>query len=87
MLPVKSSVENRHPPIDILINANAVPKLVVSLSCEQVSQMFDCFFDFFTDHALVILALICNLNLWALTNIASGISSHQTQTSSSLCAI
>ena len=39
----------------------------VHLSCQQVSQMFDCFPYFFTNHAFGIVALICNLNLNGLS--------------------
>jgi hypothetical protein len=54
--------------MDVLINANPVPKLVKFLLCQQVSQMFECFpYFFFTNHGFVILALICNLNLHGLS--------------------
>jgi hypothetical protein len=56
MLPVKSLVEN------IWREHGRV-----HLSCQQVSQMFDYFPYFFTNHAFGILALICNLNLDGLS--------------------
>ena len=35
----------------------------VTLSCQEVSQMFDCFILFLTNHAFVILTLVFNLNM------------------------
>ena len=50
------------PPMDILINANAVPKLLEILlpASKPNARLFSWFY---INHAFVILALICNLNL------------------------
>ncbi len=51
----------------------------VTLSCQEVSQMFDCFILFLTNHAFVILTLVFNLNMHVFfSNIGSSISDQST---------
>ena len=61
----------RHnPPMDILTNANTVPKLVEFLCDVSASKPNVLLFPwFFTNHGFLILALTCNLNFHGLSLI------------------
>ena len=61
---------SHNPPMDILTNANTVPKLVEFLCDVSASKPNVLLFPwFFTNHGFLILALTCNLNFHGLSLI------------------